>query len=76
MKIDWDPLERIGFIADYLSPRPRKVRQITRAVVAVILVVGFLREETSWEILVLALWVGVYVELMMRRPDELGGRPW
>lgn len=76
MKFDWDPLERIGFIADYLSPRPRKVRQITRAVMAVILVVGFLREETPWEILVLALWVGVYVELMMRRPDELGGRPW
>ncbi|HEX2552966.1 MAG TPA: hypothetical protein VHL98_04640 [Microvirga sp.] len=76
MKFDWGPFERVQFIAQFLSPRPRKVRQLTRIAVAVILLVGFLREETPWEILVLALWVGLYVELMMRRPDELGGRPW
>lgn len=76
MSFDFDPLERVGFMARYLSPRPRRVRQATRVVVAAIVVIGFLREETPWEILVLALWVGVYVELMMRRPDELGGRPW
>lgn len=72
----WDPLERVSFIADYLSPRPRKARQITRVAVAVILVVGFLREETPWETLVLALWVGIYVEIIARRPGELAGRPW
>ncbi len=71
----WDPFERIIFVVQYLSPRPRKVRQITRIVVAVILVIGFLR-DASWELLVLAIWVGIYVELMMRKPDELGGRPW
>ncbi len=72
----WDPFERVIFIAQYLSPRPRKVRQITRVVVAAVLVIGFLREEAPWETLVLALWVGIYVELMMRKPNELGGRPW
>ena len=55
---------------------PRKVRQITRITIAVILVVGVLREETPWEILVLALWVGIYVEMVMRKPNELGSRPW
>jgi hypothetical protein len=76
MSFNTGPLERIGFIARYLSPRPRKVRQITRIAMAVILVVGFLREETPWDILVLALWVGIYVEIIMRKPHELGGRPW
>ncbi len=71
----WDPFERVIFVAQYLSPRPRKVRQITRIVVTVILVTGFLR-DAPWELLVLAIWVGIYVELMMRKPDELGGRPW
>jgi hypothetical protein len=72
----WDPLERVSFIADYLSPRPRKVRQITRVVVALVLVIGFVREEAPWEILVLALWIGIYVEMITRRPGELAGRPW
>ncbi len=72
----WDPLERISFIAQYYAPRPRKVRQITRVIIALVLVIGFIREETPWEFLVLALWVGIYVELMMRKPGELAGRPW
>jgi aspartyl/asparaginyl beta-hydroxylase (cupin superfamily) len=42
----------------------------------VILVVGVLREETPWEILALAVWVSVYVEMVMRKQNELGGLPW
>ena len=75
MRSMWKPFERVSFVAQYLSPRPRKVRQITRIVMPVILLIGFLR-DAPWELLVLTIWVGIYVELMMRNPNELGGRPW
>ena len=75
MNLREGPFERAKFLVQYLTPRPRKRRQLTRYAVAVILLIGLFL-EVSYEALTLAVLVGIYVELMMRKPEELGRRQW
>jgi hypothetical protein len=67
-------LERAKDFVDWWTPRPRKRRQLTRYVVAAIVLIGLLT-EASYGALQLAVLVGIYVELMMRKPETLSRRP-
>lgn len=73
MSTRFEILERARDFVDWWTPRPRKRRQLTRYVVAAILVVGLLM-EASYDALQLAILAGIYVELMMRKPETLSRR--
>jgi hypothetical protein len=67
-------LDRARDLVDWWTPRPRKRRQLTRYAVAAIVVVGLIT-EASYDALQLAVLVGIYVELMMRKPETASRRP-
>ncbi len=68
MSMGHDFFDRTRHFVEWWTPRPRKRRQITRYVVAAILLIGLLT-GASYGALQLAVLVGIYVELMMRKPD-------
>ncbi len=65
----YDFFDRARHFIGWWAPRPRKRRQITRSVVAAILLIGLLT-SVSYDALQLAVLVGIYVELMMRKPES------
>ncbi len=74
MTTRFEILDRAKDFVDWWTPRPRKRRQLTRYVVAAIVLIGLLT-EASYGALQLAVLVGIYVELMMRKPETLSRRP-
>jgi hypothetical protein len=74
MTTRFEILDRAKDFVDWWTPRPRKRRQLTRYVVAVIVVIGLLT-DASYDALQLAVLAGIYVELMMRKPETSSRRP-
>jgi hypothetical protein len=74
MTTRFEILDRAKDFVDWWTPRPRKRRQLTRYVVATIVVIGLLT-DASYDALQLAVLAGIYVELMMRKPETLNRRP-